>query len=82
MCFGCSKELSHRDGSFEYPQHMFLLRNKKNYFQLRTHIWGPEYPARDLLSFALYLLQLVCPKMGTLIGLDFILPKMAFHHHK
>ena len=24
MCFGCSKELSHRDGSFEYPQHMFL----------------------------------------------------------
>ena len=28
MCFGCSKELSHRDGSFEYPQHMFWLRNK------------------------------------------------------
>ena len=23
VCFGCSKELSHRDGSFEYPQHMF-----------------------------------------------------------
>ena len=23
MCFGCSKELSHQDGSFEYPQHMF-----------------------------------------------------------
>ena len=29
MCFGCSKEPSHRDGSFEYPQHMFWLRNKK-----------------------------------------------------
>ena len=29
MCFGCSKETSHRDGSFEYPQHMFWLRNKK-----------------------------------------------------
>ena len=28
MCFGCS----HRDGSFEYPQHVFWLRNKK---------WGP-----------------------------------------
>ena len=28
MCFGCSKEWSHRDGSFEYPQHMFWLRNK------------------------------------------------------
>ena len=33
MCFGCSKELSHRDSSFEYPQHMFRLRNNKNNFQ-------------------------------------------------
>ena len=32
MCFGCSKEPSHRDGSFEYPQHMFRLRNKKIIF--------------------------------------------------
>ena len=23
ICFGCSKEPSHRDGSFEYPQNMF-----------------------------------------------------------
>ena len=30
--FGCSKEPSHRDGSFEYPQHMFWLRNKKIIF--------------------------------------------------
>ena len=29
MCFGCSKEPSHWDGSFEYPQHMFWLWNKK-----------------------------------------------------
>ena len=29
MCFVCSKEPSHGDGSFEYPQHMFWLRNKK-----------------------------------------------------
>ena len=29
MCFGCSKEPSHRGGSFEYPQQMFWLRNKK-----------------------------------------------------
>ena len=42
MCFGCSKELSHRDGSFEYPQHMFWLRNKKNNVQLGTLILGPE----------------------------------------
>ena len=28
-CFGCSKETSHWDGPFEYPQHMFGLGNKK-----------------------------------------------------
>ena len=27
--FGCSKEPSQWDGSFEYPQHTFWLRNKK-----------------------------------------------------
>ena len=26
MCFGCSKELSYQDGSFEYPQHMIWLK--------------------------------------------------------
>ena len=41
MCFGCTKEPSHPEGSFEYPQHMFWLRNKKKYFQLLTLIWGP-----------------------------------------
>ena len=40
MCFGCLKEPSHRDGSFEYQQQMFWLRNKKNNFQLNTLIWG------------------------------------------
>ena len=30
------------DGSFEYPQHMFWLRNKKNNFQLCILIWGPD----------------------------------------
>ena len=43
MCFGCSKEPSHLDGSFEYPQHMFWLRNKKNNFPVCTLIWRPEY---------------------------------------
>ena len=38
MCFGCSKELSYLDGSFEHPQHLFWLRNKKNNFQLHTLI--------------------------------------------
>ena len=27
--FGCSKEPSQRDGSFQHPQHTFSLRNKK-----------------------------------------------------
>ena len=44
-CFGCSKEPSHPDCSFEYPQHMFWLRNKKNNFQLPTLIWGPGIQA-------------------------------------
>ena len=28
MRFGCSKKRSHGNGSFEYPQHMFWLRNR------------------------------------------------------
>ena len=48
MCFGCSKEPSHRDGSFEYPQHMFWLRNKKINFHLRTIIWGPALDCTPL----------------------------------
>ena len=40
ICFGCSKEPSHRDGSLEYPQHMFWLRDKKNNFQSCNLIWG------------------------------------------
>ena len=40
MCSGCSKEPSHRDGSFEYPQHMFWLRNKKKYFSVTQSYLG------------------------------------------
>ena len=29
MCFGRSKEPSHRDGSFEYPKYMLWPRNEK-----------------------------------------------------
>ena len=42
MCFGCSKEPSHWDGSFEYPQHVFWMRNKENSFPIRTLIRRPE----------------------------------------
>ena len=40
MCFGCLKELSHCDGSFEYPQCMFWLRNKKIVFSQPLLSWG------------------------------------------
>ena len=49
MCFGCSKEPSHRDGSFEYPQYMFWLRNKKNNFQICTLICRPGLLSLNLL---------------------------------
>ena len=29
MCFGCSKEPSHQDGSLEYPQHVFVYKENK-----------------------------------------------------
>ena len=48
--FGCSKEPSHRDGSFEYPQHMLSLRNKKNNFQARSLIGRLVYFTLDLLA--------------------------------
>ena len=51
MCFVFSKQPSHRDGSFEYPQHMFWLRNKKNNFQLHTLIWGPDLKLKHPLCY-------------------------------
>ena len=33
ICIGCSIEPSDWDGSFENPQHMFWLRNKKFFFR-------------------------------------------------
>ena len=39
MCFGCSKEPSHLDGSFEYPQYTFWLRNKENDIGI-THVFS------------------------------------------
>ena len=62
MCFECSKEPSHRDGSFGYPQQLFWVRNKKYNLQLRTLIRGigilffPDWILVDLLFylFSLY----------------------------
>ena len=41
ICFWCSKEPSHWDCYFEYPQHMFWMRNKENNFPICTLIWRP-----------------------------------------
>ena len=54
MCFGCLKEPSHRDGSFEYPQHVFWLKNKKNIFNYALLSWGlseSEVPYDWILAF-------------------------------
>ena len=65
MCFGCSKEPSHRDGSFEYPQQMFWLRKK---IQLHTLIWGPEgyvpqYQGLFGLTDAMDIFEGICGKV-------------------
>ena len=64
MCFGCSKEPSHQEGSFENPQHMFWLRNKKD---KGTLIWGQDKIVY-LILLTLYLLVLsadnFCKKFG------------------
>ena len=41
ICFGCSKEPSHWDSSFEDPQHIFESRSKKTYLKLHALIWWP-----------------------------------------
>ena len=42
MCFVCSKELSRRDGSYEYPHHMFWMRNKEHNFPIQLLSGGLE----------------------------------------
>ena len=40
--FEYSKEPSHLDDSFDYPQYTFLLKNTKIIFHLPPQIWGPD----------------------------------------
>ena len=63
MCFDCSKELTHQNGSFEQPQHMFCLRYKKYEVQIHfnheacdtsyTKALGPVDPQKLLPTFKL-----------------------------
>ena len=54
MCCWCSKEPSHRDGSFEYPQHMFWLRNKKLIFSYAPLSGGLPLTFLPLMCEVLY----------------------------
>ena len=49
ICFGCSKEPSHWDGSFEYQQNMFWLRNKKKIF-LITHSFLKDWKTSKICN--------------------------------
>ena len=55
---GAQKNRRIYDGSLEYPQHMFWLRNKKkNKFQLHTRIWGLVYINHSLWIDNMYLVR-------------------------
>ena len=77
MCFGCSNEPSHRDGSFEYPQHMFWLRNEKTNFQLRTLTWVPEFRPTDKIAKVKMSLIISQPK-----HMLWVLKRQLFEHPK
>ena len=49
VCFGCSEETSHRGDSFELPQHVFWLINKKNphFFYYALLSWGLGLATRN-----------------------------------
>ena len=78
VCFGCSKEPSHWDGSekvlkdcIDYTQHMVWLREKINNFQLPAHISGShwdcsfEYPQYMFwLRYKINNFQLQAPTWG------------------
>ena len=51
MCFGCSKEQSHQDGSFEYPQHMFWLRNKTFFSVTHSYLGACLFNLNSALKY-------------------------------
>ena len=61
MCFGYSKEPSHR----ECPKHMFWLRNKKIDFQLHTLIWGRGYIQSNVIYSKSFGLEVLPPITGS-----------------
>ena len=44
ICFGCSKEPFHWDGSFEYQQHVFLGKIRKlNWMEVWKRVFSPQF---------------------------------------
>ena len=66
ICFGCSKELSHCDGTFEYPQHMFWMRNKENSYPIHTLIWRPDEMTllKEDLLFSYTCKNIICCRLA------------------
>ena len=76
MCYVCSKELSHEDGSFEYPQHKFWLRNKKINFQVYSYLepWTCIVTVRVLLY---HVVRILTSPQGYRVRLTFFLLEPA-----
>ena len=55
ISFGCSKEPSHWDGSFEYPQHMFLLRNRNIIFGVFMLNLSPGSSTSGVCEYVVYM---------------------------
>ena len=54
ICFECSKELIHWDGSFEYPQHIFWLRNRKIIYRILSDLDMALCRQVDVLSKSIF----------------------------
>ena len=70
MCFGCSKEPSHYDGSFEHPQHIFWMRNKKIFFNYALLAGGVSLIREYYNEVYLYNFCFACePEMQTCLSI-------------
>ena len=59
ICCGYSLEVPRWGTSNEYPQHIFLYRNKKRLFLILPLIWSYDTPTTDSTRFKKYLLKIV-----------------------
>ena len=86
MCFGCSKEPSHLDGSFEYPQHIFWMSNKENSFPIRTLIC-PDVRNKPVCEIIRISYECGGGIVGSLNGITRLAKarqgwNFLYHHHK